>query len=121
MRQSLEGIENVLNRTFDLYLFFFFFPFGQRASLCYSLGWLGTYCVDQADLEFRDPTDSASLVLMLEAYAAFSGSAWSYRVWEVGAKRKGPELGDLLLAEPLEHFCVTWVQFTACKWQFIST
>lgn len=34
MRQSLEGIENVLNRTFDLYLFFFFFSLLDKGLHC---------------------------------------------------------------------------------------
>jgi hypothetical protein len=42
--------------------------FGDRVSLC-SPGYPGTHCVDQADLELRNPPVSASQVLGLKACA----------------------------------------------------
>jgi hypothetical protein len=47
-------------------LFFFVFVFRDRVSLC-SSGCPGTYSVDQAGLELRNPPASASQVLGLTA------------------------------------------------------
>jgi hypothetical protein len=55
---------------FVLFLFIQFFGFGffgDRVSLC-SPGCLGTHSVDQAGLELRDLTASASQVLKLKAW-----------------------------------------------------
>jgi hypothetical protein len=51
-----------------LSFFFFFLVFRDRVSLC-SPGCPGTYFVDQADLELRNPPASASRVLGLKACA----------------------------------------------------
>jgi hypothetical protein len=50
------------------FLFFCFFVFRYRVSLC-SLGCPGTHFVDQAGLELRNPPASASRVLGLKACA----------------------------------------------------
>ena len=53
--------------------FFFFLVFRDRVSLC-SPGCPGTRSVDQAGLELRNPTASASRVLGLKACATTPGS-----------------------------------------------
>jgi hypothetical protein len=54
------------------FFFFFFLVFRDRVSLC-SPGCPGTYFVDQAGLELRNPPASASWVLGLKACATMPG------------------------------------------------
>jgi hypothetical protein len=56
-----------------LFFFFFFLVFRDRVSLC-SPGCPGTYFVDQAGLELRNPPASASQVLGLKACTTTPGS-----------------------------------------------
>jgi hypothetical protein len=53
--------------------FFFFFFFFQDRVFLYSLGCPGTYSVDHAGLELRNPPASASQVLGLKAFATMPG------------------------------------------------
>ena len=48
------------------FIWFWFLVFGDKVSLC-SPGYPGTYSVEQAGLELRDPRASASQVLGLKA------------------------------------------------------
>jgi hypothetical protein len=57
-------------------LFFFFFVFQGRVSLCIP-GCPGTHFVDQAGLELRNPPASASRVLGLKACATTPGALLS--------------------------------------------
>jgi hypothetical protein len=54
------------------FFFFFFLVFRDSVSLC-SPGCPGTHPVDQAGLELRNPTASASQVLALKACATMPG------------------------------------------------
>jgi hypothetical protein len=60
---------------------FFFFVFGDSLSLC-SLGCPGTYFVDQAGLELRNPPASASQVLGLKACATTPSIAKCFYRWK---------------------------------------
>jgi hypothetical protein len=55
---------------FILFYFILFLVFQDRVSLC-SPGCPGTYFVDQAGFELRNPSASASRVLGLKAYFIF--------------------------------------------------
>jgi hypothetical protein len=57
---------------FDFLLFFSYFRFQDRVSLC-SPGCPGTHFVDQAGLELRNPPASAFQVLGLKACATIPG------------------------------------------------
>jgi hypothetical protein len=59
------------------YHFLFCFVFRDRVSLC-SPGCLGTYSVDQAGLELRNPPAFASRVLGLKACATTPGLNYHY-------------------------------------------
>jgi hypothetical protein len=66
---GIKGVScHCLAQNFDFFLFFCFFVFRDRVSLC-SPGCPGTHIVDQADLELRNPPASASRVLGLKACA----------------------------------------------------
>jgi hypothetical protein len=58
---------------FVCFLFLFCFVFRDRVSL-YSRGCPGTHSVDQAGLELRNPSPSASQMLGLKACATTPGS-----------------------------------------------
>jgi hypothetical protein len=64
----LELCEISFPRTNFFEVFCFVFVFRDRVSLC-SPGCPGTYCVDQAGLELRNPPASASQVLGLKVCA----------------------------------------------------
>jgi hypothetical protein len=66
-------------------LFFFFFFFQDRVSL-YSPGYLGTHTVDQAGLELRNLSASASQVLGLLLHIFLKSSFYYFQlcVYEVG-------------------------------------
>jgi hypothetical protein len=78
LRQCLESFVVVIMFCFVtgfLFFFsFFFLVFQDRVSL-YSPGCPGTYFVDQAGLELRNPPASASRVLGLKACATMPGSS----------------------------------------------
>jgi hypothetical protein len=66
-----------VEKFFLFVLFCLFVCFQDRVSLS-SLGCPGTYSVDQAGLELRDPPASASLMLGLKVCATMPGSFWFF-------------------------------------------
>nr|AGI56043.1 hypothetical protein P98-I [Mus musculus] len=66
---SLRPKERAALTFFFFFIFLFFFLFFRDRVSLYSLGCPGTHFVDQAGLELRNPSVSASQVLGLKACA----------------------------------------------------